>query len=390
MLVERLRLVNFRNYARLDVALPAGIVILYGPNAQGKTNFLEAVYLLATTKSFRATADRELIHWLAFSQDFPVTRVTAQVIRKTAGPLVLEIIIAPQSGYEAAGGTVKRIKISGVAKRAVDLVGQLRVVLFTPADIDLVAGSPQARRRYLDITNSQVDPRYLRTLQVYNRVVAQRNALLRQVRDRRASAESLAVWEDPLVEAGAYIILRRARTVSALNDLVRLIHPKLTGRQEHLRVEYVPELGGLAKPPELPQNEAELAELLRRALRRVGAREVALGMSLVGPHRDDLKFYINGADINLYGSRGQQRTAALSLKLAEAEFMRAETGEWPVLLLDDILSELDAERRRHVLGGLLEADQMFITATDLADFPPEFLARAARFRVEAGQLTREA
>ncbi len=390
MLVERLRLVNFRNYARLDVNLPAGVVILYGPNAQGKTNFLEAIYLLATTKSFRATADRELIHWLAFSQDFPVARVAAQVGRKTGGPLSIEIIIAPQSGYETTGATVKRIKINGVLKRAVDLVGQLRVVLFTPADIELVAGSPQARRRYLDITNSQVDPMYLRALQTYNRVLAQRNALLRQVRDRRASAESLAVWEEPLIEAAVYIILRRARTVSALQDHVRLTHPRLTGRQEHLRIEYVPGLAGLVKPSDLPQSEAELAEILRRALRRVGAREVALGMSLVGPHRDDLKFYINGADTNLYGSRGQQRTVALSLKLAEAEFMRAETGEWPVLLLDDILSELDAERRRHVLGGLLEADQLLITATDPADFPPDFLNRASRFRVEAGQLSREA
>lgn len=390
MLVERLRLVNFRNYARLDVNLPTGIIILYGPNAQGKTNFLEAIYLLATTKSFRATADRELIHWLAFSQDFPVARVAAQVHRKTAGPLSIEVIIGPQPGYETTGATVKRIKINGVVKRAVDLVGQLRVVLFTPADIDLVAGSPQARRRYLDITNSQVDPTYLRTLQVYNRVVAQRNALLRQVRDRRAPAEALAVWEDPLVEAAVYIVRRRARTVEALNDLVRLTHPRLTGRQEQLRIEYVPELAGLTKPSDLPPSEAELAELFRRALRRVGSREVALGMSLVGPHRDDLKFYLNGADTNLYGSRGQQRTVALALKLAEAEFMRAETGEWPVLLLDDILSELDAERRRHVLTGLLEADQLFITATDLADFPPEFLDRASRFRVEAGRLTREA
>lgn len=390
MLVERLRLINFRNYARLDIGLPAGIVILYGQNAQGKTNFLEAVYLLATTKSFRATTDRELIHWLAFSQDFPVARVMAQVSRKTAGPLNIEVIIAPQSGYETSGATVKRIRINGVVKRAVDLVGQLRVVLFTPADIELVAGSPQARRRYLDITNSQVDPKYLRTLQIYHRVVAQRNALLRQVRDRRASAESLAVWEDSLLDSAVYIILRRARTVAALNDRVRLIHPRLTGRQEHLRIDYVPELAGLVKPADLPQSETELAEVLRRALRRVGPREVALGISLVGPHRDDLKFYINGADTNLYGSRGQQRTVALSLKLAEAEFMRAETGEWPVLLLDDILSELDADRRRHVLGGLLEADQLLITATDLADFPAEFLGRAARFRVEAGQLSREA
>jgi len=390
MLVERLRLVNFRNYARLDISLPGGIVLLYGQNAQGKTNFLEAIYLLATTKSFRATADRELIHWLAFSQDFPIARVSAQVSRRTAGPLNIEIIIAPQSGAEATGATVKRIKVNGVVRRAVDLVGQLRVVLFTPADIELVAGSPQARRRYLDITNSQVDPKYLRTLQVYNRILAQRNALLRQVRERRASAESLAVWEDGLVESAAHIILRRGRTVGALNDHVRLIHPGLTGRQGHLPIAYVSEPAGLVKPPELPQAEAELVDLLRRALRRVGPREVALGMSLVGPHRDDLKFYLNGADTNLYGSRGQQRTVALSLKLAEAEFMRAETGEWPVLLLDDILSELDAERRRHVLGGLLEADQLLITATDLADFPPEFLGRAARFRVEAGQLTREA
>jgi DNA replication and repair protein RecF len=347
-------------------------MVLLGANAQGKSNLLEAIYLSATTKSPRAASDVELINWAALREEHPVARLEVQA-QRAPGSLRVEIalrgkIVAAEAG---ANYVQKRIRINGVDRRAMDLIGLINVVLFSPRDIDLVDGEPALRRRYLDITNSQVDHRYLRALQRYHRVLQQRNHLLRLIAERRARPEELDFWDRELVAAGSYLIALRQHTVAALDELARPIHDQLTGGKERLNMIY--------------QSSVD-KEAFQEGLSAARDKEVAQGMTLIGPHRDDLRFLVNERDMNIYGSRGQNRTIALSLKLAEAKFIAARAGESPVLLLDDVLSELDAQRRHHLLQAALGYQQVVITASDVDRFEPAFLARAAKFEVRSGMI----
>lgn len=277
----------------------------------------------------------------------------------------------------------RRVRINGLARRALDLIGQMNVVLFSTQDIDLVDGAPALRRRYLDLTNSQLDPRYLRSLQHYNRVVLQRNHLLRLIREGRARAAELEFWDHELVDAGSYLIWKRQRSILGLTQRAWAIHSALTAGAEGLRVLYQPSLG-LEPEGEWPQEE--LRGRYIGMLGRMQSREVEAGMSLLGPHRDDLQFLVDGIDMRVYGSRGQQRTIALSLRLAEADFMRQERGDQPILLLDDVLSELDARRRAYLLHNLNPYQQVFITTTDLDRFEAAFLSNASCFKVKGGRV----
>ena len=403
---RRLSLTNFRNYRRLEIDLQPGRTLIQGANAQGKTNLLEAIYFLATSKSPRASADRELINWEAGRQGQPVARVAGEVERR-GRRMKIEVSLAIRadaplaerapggvrgsvsdglagSSVEAGrdglgGGTTKAIRLNDVPRRrAVDLVGQLAVVLFSPVDVNIVDGAPAARRRYLDITNAQVDPRYLAGLQRYTKVITQRNHLLRRCRERRARAGELAFWDQQLVREGSYLIERRRATVDRLNDHAHRLHLTLS-RGEHLAVRYVPSAS--AENSAVLDQEDWLSRLV--AARE---REIALGQSILGPHRDDLAFAIDGNDVGRFGSRGQQRSVALSLKLAEAAFMTEALGEPPVLLLDDMMSELDRGRRERILADILPAHQVILTATDVDVFPAEFLAQTDRYEVEQGLL----
>lgn len=405
MHLAHLSLTNFRNYVRLELPLAPGVTIITGDNAQGKSNLLEAILFLATTKSFRAGSDRELINWLATSDANNFVRVASR-LHRAEGLLRLEIVVQeevrPGLDWPVAQTptTSKRIRVNGLPKRAIDLIGQANVVMFSPQDIELVAGPPQWRRRYLDVTISQVDSRYVRTLAHYNKVLAQRNHLLRQIRERHSSAEQLFFWDQELANAGAYILLRRLATVEALNRLVRDVHRHLTESKERLRLVYRGTVGDGAgadgtvaraedgAPEEFENRLAETAEAFRQLLRRFQAREIGYGASLFGPHRDDLSFLVDEREMGVYGSRGQQRTVALSLKLAEAAFMRERSGEAPILLLDDIMSELDRCRGRRVLEMLGDLQQVLVTAIDLHVFDAAFLAGATVLRVEQGALAR--
>lgn len=399
MYLTHLSLTNFRNYARLELELPPTAVLIVGDNAQGKSNLLEAIFFLATTKSFRANSDRELINWLALSDESPFARLAAR-IQKEHSTLRVEIAIK-EDGKRSSGenGTItpiisKRVKINNIVRRAIDLIGQINVVMFSPQDIDIVGGPPQLRRRYLDVTISQVDARYCRTLAHYNKVLMQRNHLLRQIREKRAKPDQLFFWNQELASAGAYIVLQRLETVTALNALVFGIHRRLTGSQELLRI--VPKLSLEGEPCEAlcsgaPKSTAEarmaaLAAAIQEQLTRYQQRELTYGASLIGPHRDDLMFLVDEKDMNIYGSRGQQRTVALSLKLAEMDFMRNKTGEEPILLLDDVASELDAQRRHHVLEAVRTHQQILLTASDPNAFESHLLAEALVLRVENGAI----
>jgi DNA replication and repair protein RecF len=404
MRIESLSLTNFRNYARLEMDFPGHTVLLQGDNAQGKTNLLEAIYYLATTRSPHAGAEHELVNWLAENQDLPHARLVAQV-RKGDSSLRIEItLVRTQSSRANSPRYRKHIKVNGVNKRALDLIGQVNVVLFLPEDIDLVGGSPSGRRRYLDATLCQIDPRYCRILQKYNRVLTQRNHLLRTLREREGGLNQLLFWDRSLVENGAYLVARRQEAISELDRLAQAIHLELTGQKERLRLRYEPSFDPSRPPPsdyqlplelDLPSEPgiyqpgtdlSQVAEAFRAQLREIRRREFLRGMSLIGPHRDDLRFSVGGIDLTIYGSRGQQRTAALALKLAEVKLISQKVGEQPILLLDDVMSELDDARRGYLMQMIDGAQQAILTTTDLKDYSIGFLTEATLLRVREGRI----
>ena len=402
MLLRELQLVNFRNYVRLALAPGERVTVLRGDNGQGKSNILEAIYFLATTRSARAGSDRELLHWQARRDTIPFARLEARISRADLD-LHVEIVIRAEADAEArptpTNGSVptgppvaKKITVNGLPTRAVELVGQVNVVLFTPEDVALVAGPPAGRRRYLDITSSQVSGPYLRTLQRYNRVLVQRNHLLRQVRERRQPRDSLDFWNGELIRAGAYVVAHRLAMIAAVNRELGPLYRQLSGTQQSLHLVYQPtshtpgEADSLAADGMLHPPEDGLAEPYAARVGELLGKEIEQGVSLVGPHRDDFAFVADGVDLNTYGSRGQQRLAVLALKLAEGQYMRAQTAERPILLLDDVLSELDPARRGFVLDQAGREGQTIITATDLSDFPPAFRERATVFHVEHGMV----
>jgi DNA replication and repair protein RecF len=381
MRLTHLSLHNFRNYVRLDLDLRPGVTLLAGDNAQGKTNLLEAIFYLATSRSPHASTDREVVNWLAVEKEpLPYTRLVGKLVRRS-GELSIEITLVRQENH--SNRYRKQIRINGVNKRAMDLLGQLNVVLFLPQDIDLVSGSPGGRRRYLDVTLCQVDPAYCRALSRYNQIVSQRNALLRDLREQgRGSPGQMAFWDEQLAEHGARLVACRREALEVIGELAFETHRKLTATEERLQISYEPSL-----EVEGCENSLQIEAAFRSQLLSLRQREMAAGMTLIGPHRDDARFFINEADAGIYGSRGQQRTITLALKLAEVEFMRRRTGEQPVLLLDDVLSELDAHRRAFLMDALEGGPQQsLLTATELQVLPPAFLQRCHIWHVEMGRL----
>lgn len=395
MYLETLRLHNFRNYVRLDGRFEPGVTILHGRNAQGKTNFLEAIYYLSTGTASHARADRQLIHFDTAEDMIPFARVEATVVR-ASGPIRVTLAIGLQNGR-----LQKRIELNGVRKKLYEYLGEINAVLFLPEDIDLIASGPGRRRRYLDATISQIDPEYYRTLSTYEEVLGQRNAQLKVLGEQGAQDAKtlLAIWDEKLVEAGAYVILRRQQVIARLDELAGRIHPGLTGHLEFLRLVYLPrlELGYRASHQlSLEMGRDLLREGSLLTLKEVGKRfhaslaarhreELLRGVTLTGPHRDDVRFMVNDVDMTDFGSRGQQRTAALTLKLAEVALITEKRGDTPILLLDDVMSELD-EERRHFMTALLAAHpQVFMTTADLETLTPELQTLGRVVRVEGGR-----
>ncbi len=409
MRVERLRLTDFRSYRELDLTLPAGLTVFYGRNAQGKSNLLEAISLIATTRSFRTSSEREAIRWGAPGR---FARIVADIAR-SHDRLEIEVILAegvddatsPQPASQTApaaptGATFrKRVRVNGAPRRAIDLVGQAPVVVFAPTDLDLVIGGPAQRRHFLDLTLCQTNHTYCRTLSQYQKVIAQRSALLRRIREGLDSPQSLTYWDEQLVRLALPIMRERSvflerasiaatRVYAALasdDDASAALDDPAGGAGAALRLDYRPSY----QPPAEAMAEAEQAQQMRAALEAVRRREIAQGANVLGPHRDDLGFLAGGVDLAIYGSRGQQRTVALALKLAELEYIEAETGEQPVLLLDDVLSELDPQRREDLLAAVRGLDQTLVTTTDLAIAPSSALRQATIFEVHGGAVTKK-
>ena len=400
MVIRQLSLTNFRLYSRLEATLPRGPLILVGANAQGKTSLLEALYYLGTGQSHHAASDRQLINFLALSSEpLPFARIVAEALSPAdSAPKRLEIRLVLDPTQTGDGRLRKEILVNGVKRRLSDLAGQVNVVLFLPQDLTIVEGSPSDRRRYLDLALSQVDPTYSFALLEYTKVLTQRNALLKQLQERGGAEAQLEFWDERLGEHGALIFTARAAALMELEGLASAIHRDLTRGADGLRLAYHPAFdpaaapdGQLGLPLDVPVHRtgvapAEVAAGLVEKLRATRAEEIARGMTLTGPHRDEIRFLAGGIDLGTYGSRGQARTAVLALKLAEVEWMRAKTGEWPVLLLDEVLAELDINRRGELLARLGEAEQVVMTTTDLGLFPKAFVERATVWEVTNGQI----
>ncbi len=400
MLIRHLSLTNFRLYARLEASLPAGPLILVGANAQGKTSLLEAVYYLATAQSHHATSDRQLINFLTLrTESLPFAKIVAEAVgQQDPSPKRLEIRLILDPTQTGEGRLRKEVLVNSAKRRVGDLAGLVNGVLFLPQDLTIIEGSPSDRRRYLDLALGQVDPTYAFALSEYGKVLSQRNALLKQLQERGGSDNQLEFWDEKLCEHGALILNARAAALADLETLATAIHRDLTRGTDGLRLAYHPAYdpagapeGQLGLALDVPVHRVGLATAevqagLRQRLQATRAEEIARGATLCGPHRDEIRFLANGIDLGTYGSRGQARTAVLALKLAEVEWMRTQSGEWPILLLDEVLAELDVNRRRELLARLGGAEQCLLTTTDLTLFPPEFVERATVWEVEAGRI----
>ena len=405
MWLSQLALVNFRNFRSLRLEPQPGVLLFCGRNGQGKTNLLESVYVLATTRSPRTSIERELLSWQTPDDAdlaavvAPFARLEARV-RRREGEVHLELSLEgerPGVDGTTSPAVSRGIKVNGLPVRATGLVGQLPVVYFSPADVELAGGPPAGRRQYLNMANSQASPSHLRALQRYNRVLLQRNQVLRLVRERRQPTSALEPWTEQMLDWGSHVLRQRLCMLRQVDERVVSIFRDLAGTTETLHVVYRSTACDALTDP-LPE-PADLARAFRERQERVASREIDQAVSLVGPHRDDFTFVLDGVDLNTYGSRGQQRLAVLALKLAEADWMRAEIGELPVVLLDDVLSELDPQRRGYVLQRVAEPEptqqrQVWITTTDTSGTAfvqaegqtHDFLSSAQRYEIDAGQL----
>ena len=357
MRLRRLQLKNHRNYAQLDLSPGAGVNVFIGANGQGKTNLLEAVAMLALSSSPRARRESELVGPVG-----PGSRIEAAI---EDGALTRELAIA----LDVEGERTKRtIEVDGARRRAFDLPGNFRVTLFWPDDLGLVKAGPELRRRFLNQMLVQVEPGHARALAALRRILDQRNSLLKRIAGGEGGEDTLQAWDQELVKVATEIVDARAKAVSELKPVAARCHRQIAVG-ERLEIRY---LG----PPE------NLAQAVQNSL----AEDLRRGTTSIGPHRDDLLVLLDGQDARSFASQGQQRTAVVSLKLAEAALIEARTGERPVLLLDDVLSELDGERRAALLNEVGGGGQVIITSVEAGPFPPELIARAMVWTVEEGRI----
>ena len=397
MYLTHLSLTAFRSFARLDMDIPRRVILLTGSNAQGKTSVLEAIYFLAAFTSFQTHTDRQLVNFIEARKDLAVGRLVAEYTRgPTKHRLEVRLVL------EVLGATGQRLRkeilLDGVKRPLADVIGHFNAVIFVAQMTQIIEGGPDHRRRYLNLALAQTVPGYARQLNEYSEALTQRNALLKQLAERGGDMTQLDFWDDSITRTGAAIILGRINAIQEIEKLATRIHGELTHAAEVLRLHYSP-----AYDP-LPQPDGQIAMALKTPVQRNGLseedirqgflealvrtrnEEIRRGVTVLGPHRDELRFLANGIDLTDYGSRGQVRTALLALKLAEIEWMKTRTGQWPVLLLDEVLAELDDQRRLDLLRYLDKIEQAVLTTTDLKLFAPEFVEKADIWQVEGGKV----
>lgn len=360
MIIKSLELDNFRNYGTLSINFDSGTNILYGDNAQGKTNILEAIYLSATTKSHKGSKDRDIIHF-----DAEEAHIRTYVVKDG---------LENRVDMHLRKNKSKGIAINGQKiKKAADLLGLLNVVFFSPEDLSIIKNGPSERRRFVDMELCQLDKFYLNDLNNYNKIVNQRNKLLKEISFNPGLKDTLFVWDSQLVSYGSKLIRRRKAFIAQLNEIIYEIHTKLSGGKEELHIVYEPDV--------LPEDFEKKLEVSQE-------RDVRLKQTSIGPHRDDFSFMVGEIDIRKFGSQGQQRTAALSLKLSEIELVKKITKDTPLLLLDDVLSELDSNRQNYLLNSIGDI-QTIITCTGLEEFVNNRFEINKVFRVSNATVVQE-
>jgi DNA replication and repair protein RecF len=398
MHITHLSLTNFRSFSRLDLDFPREIFLLVGDNAQGKTTLLEAIYFLSTFTSFHASSDRQLISFTAPNSGIAVGRVVGEVQRGNGQHRIEVRLIREPNGVNGNLRFRKEVLLDGVKRKINEVIGVFNAVIFLPQMARIIEEGPSERRRFLDTLISQVSPQYVAHLSDYGQTLSQRNALLKQLAERGGDTGQLAVWDGMLARHGAAIMRERIRAIREVEAEAKRIHYDLTHGREVLRLDYQPAYDPLPRPEgqmTLPVSapadrsgisQSEIEAGLLVTLKQLQREEIARGVTTIGPHRDELRFLSNQVDLGEYGSRGQGRTALLALKLAEVAWLHQRTGEWPVLLLDETMSELDTGRRADLLGALSECDQAIFTATDVSMFAESFVAQHPVWQVAGGMV----
>lgn len=339
MIIESIELKNYRNYKELHMDFDQGTNILYGDNAQGKTNILEAVYVCSTTKSHRGSKDKEIIGFGAEESHIKIN------VRKEDVPYRIDMHLKMNK--------TKGVAINGIPiHKASELFGIVNVVFFSPEDLNIIKNGPAERRRFIDLELCQLNKLYVHSLVQYNKSILQRNKLLKELSFRPEYEEMLDIWDMQIVSYGRELIRYRESFIEKLNEIIEEIHYNLSGRKERLVIHYEPNVD---------------PDQFEKVLKKNRLQDIKQKTTLTGPHRDDIIFYVNDIDIRKFGSQGQQRTAALSLKLAEIELVKKTVKDYPILLLDDVLSELDGSRQEHLLSAIKHI-QTIITCTGLEDF----------------------
>lgn len=360
MYIDRLQLLGFRNYNQLDITFSKGMNLIYGENAQGKTNILEAIYLCGTGKSHRTSNDKELI-----GLDEEESNVIIN-IKKNISDYEIRFHLKKREK--------KKIFINGLPiSRIGELLGHVHVVIFSPEDLGLIKKGPQDRRRFMDIELCQLHPRYFYDLTQYNKVLKQRNELLKEIKYNPSLRDTLFAWDDQLVQLGSRIIEKRNIFIDKLKEITKSIHFSITDGKEEFVVAYEPDV---------------MIDQYYNRLQQAIDKDIKRGYTSVGPHRDDLSLMIGELDLRTYGSQGQQRSGALSLKLAELEFVKQEIGEYPILLLDDVMSELDQNRQNDLLKHV-NGVQTIVTGTSIDTFYLKPLHEVKLFKVQQGRVSCE-
>lgn len=371
MYLENIELKNFRNYEIVELSFSPSINVLIGENAQGKTNLIESIYFLAMSRSHRTSKDREMLMW-----DSDFSKVNG-LLKKKSHSVPLEIVLSKR-GKQAKLNHLEQKKLS-------EYIGQLNVILFAPEDLSLVKGSPSVRRKFIDMELGQMNKIYLHHLAQYQRILKQRNQFLKQAKyNTNYDQVYLDVLTEQLAAEGAEVLFSRFRFVKQLNKWAQDVQADISNDKEILTIRY--------KTSSSATDEMSLEDIfegLKEDYASSKSQEIDQGTTTVGPHRDDLVFYVNDRNVQTYGSQGQQRTTALSLKLAEIELMHEITGEYPILLLDDVLSELDDSRQTHLLNSIQNKVQTFITTTSLDGVQMELLDDPLIFYVDNGEISKK-